>query len=150
MKTTKVLLAMLFCIATTACGGGSTTVNAPKYLDSLSVSADPLITVPGPGGSTTQQYHAMVKYSDGTTQDASGIVTWTSSDDLVVTVDKNGLGTINVTNIKNNNIQGDVTIWATFVTAFGSITFTVSPTPSTSKSGSPIPVTYDLKTAKAA
>ena len=114
---------ILVCLALmlTACGGGDTVnVDTPTYIKSLTMTADaPIPTLLGPGDYTIE-FHAMVNYSDGTTKDASGLATWVSSDDVLMTIDKNGLGAFN---FKNNS----VTIWAGFATAFDSVIFTVSP-----------------------
>jgi len=114
---------LVVCLAfiLTACGGGDTVnVDTPTYINSLTVTADaPIPTLVGPGDYTIQ-FHAMVNYSDGTTKDASRLATWVSSDNGLMTIDKNGLGAFN---FKNNS----VTIWAAFAAAFDSVIFTVSP-----------------------
>jgi len=120
----------------TACGGGDTVnVDSPTYLKSLTVTADaPVPTLLGPGDYTIQ-FHAMVNYSDGTQKDASGLATWVSSDDSLMTIDKYGLGHFN---FKNNS----VTIWAAFTTVFDSVIFTVLPPDPGAPAGS---LKYDIK-----
>ena len=132
MKPTRMLWGIIFCFIVAACGGGDTTnvenVDAPKYLDSWTVTADQPTPAPTLGKAFyTQQFHATAHYSDGTTKDASGIVTWTTSNNSIIAIDHNGLGTINLNNIYVNNLYGDVTIWAEFSTAFDSVILTVSP-----------------------
>jgi hypothetical protein len=45
----------------------------------------------------------------------------------MITIDNNGLGTINLININANDLYGDVTIWADFATVFDSVILTISP-----------------------
>jgi len=62
------------------------------------------------GKGTTQQFTATGHYSDSSTQNLTALVTWTSSDSTVVSIDNTGLAT--------NRKFGAVTITATL----GSIT----------------------------
>lgn len=130
---------MAFILA--ACGGGDTVnVDTPTYLKSLTVTADaPVPTLLGPGDYTIQ-FRAMVNYSDGTQRDASGLATWVSSDDALMTIDKNGLGHFN---FKDNS----VTIWAAFTTAFDSVIFTILPPDPKAPAGS---LNYDIKSNSSA
>jgi hypothetical protein len=128
MKSTKLLGVMILSLILAGCGGDTVNVDAAKYLDTLAVTADPPIPAPTLGkGFFTQQFHATANYSDGTAKDASGLVTWTTSNDAMITIDNNGLGTINLININANDLYGDVTIWADFATVFDSVILTISP-----------------------
>ena len=138
MKPRSMLWVIIFSVIVAACGTEETTTNvenvdAPKYLDSLTVTADPPVAAPELGRAVyTQQFHATANYSDGTSKDASGIVNWTTSTDSIIAIDQNGLGTINLITINVNNLWGDVTIWADFSTVFDSVILTVSkPDPAT-------------------
>jgi trimeric autotransporter adhesin len=71
-------------------GSTSLTVAAPT-ISFLTVSPDGLTL----GMGIKQQYTATAVYSDGSSQDLSTGVTWTSSDNTVVTIDSTGLATMN-------------------------------------------------------
>ncbi|MGC2048122.1 MAG: hypothetical protein WA635_05885 [Gallionella sp.] len=129
MKTTKMFWVIFFSFIVAACGGSDTVnVDAPTYLKSMTVTADAPTPAPTLGKAFyTMQFHAAANYSDGTSRDASGIVTWVSGNGSMITIDKNGLGTFDLTNLTVNDLFGDVTIWASFTTAFDSVILTISP-----------------------
>jgi len=143
MKPTNILWAIVFSVIVAACGGDTVTVDAPTFVDSVTVTADPPTLAPALGRAAyTQQYHAMVNYSDGTSKDASGVVTWTTSNGSAMTIDQNGLGKFDLVNINVNNLYGDVTVWAEFATVFDSVVLTISrPAP-----GAPVDtLVWDIK-----
>ena len=94
-------------------------------LDSISLApANPSVTVGGEA-----QLTATGTYADGTTQNLSQQVTWTSSDPAVLSVDANGLATAHAT-----NTPVTVTVTATSGTTTQSFTVTVSPSSESSTS----------------
>src|SRR5205823_5614252 len=70
------------------------------------------------GKGTTQQFTATGHYSDSTTQDLTALVTWSSSDSTVVSIDNSGLAT--------NRKFGTVTITAALGSVTNSTTLTVA------------------------
>jgi uncharacterized protein YjdB len=95
-------------------GSTSLTVNAPTII-SLTVSPDGLTL----GIGIKQQYTATATYSDGSSQDLSSGVTWSSSDNTVASIDNNGLATMAG--------EGTVTITATAGSFSDTATLTVVP-----------------------
>ena len=82
-----------------------------------SIAVTPLNPTIGIGAS--QQFAATGTYSDGSTQNLSNQVTWTSSNTLVATIDTNGLAT--------GVSTGTTTISAALVGVVGTTTLTVQP-----------------------
>jgi Bacterial Ig-like domain (group 2) len=70
-------------------GGGGTAPPAPPPVVLQSITIGPLDPSIGSGGE--QQLRATGEFSDGSTQDLTSAVEWTSSDDEVVSIDSNGL-----------------------------------------------------------
>ena len=92
--------------------------------------------------STPQQYTATGTFSDSTTQDITGSVTWTSSDTTKVAIVASGLATgVGVT-------SSPVTITATKGTVSGSTTATVVPPPLVSIAITPSATTADTTLAQ--
>ncbi len=90
---------------------------APRTLTGVSVTpANPTVA-----NGSTQQFTATGTYSDGSTADLTGTVTWTSSDPTVATVDASGLLTAVA--------PGTVTVTATSGSVSGATTATVPAPP---------------------
>jgi hypothetical protein len=106
--------ALLLAVVLVRCGGGAPVM--PPVLTSLTVSpASPNLVV-----GSTQQFTATGSYNNGSTQDLSSSVTWTSSNTQVVTINNTGLATPKTT--------GSVTISAASGSLSGSTpSLTVAP-----------------------
>ena len=89
----------------------------PLTLTSIAVTAGNTAVL----GGTTQQFTATGTYSDGSTQNISGLVTWTSSSAAVATISASGLATALA--------AGSTTISATLAGVTGSTTLTVQNPP---------------------
>jgi len=121
----KLLILLPLLISFTCCGGGGGTgtssgtasVSAPT-LTSIAVSpSSPSISI-----GTTQQFTATANYSDGSTEDISSNVTWTSSATNVASISSSGLA--------RSVAVGQTTIAAKYVTSMsGTTTLTVAPPP---------------------
>ncbi len=105
----------------------SVTVTAPT-ITSISVTPDDLTLAIG----IDQQFTASANYSDGSSQDLVGGVSWTSSTTSVATIDNNGLAAILA--------AGTTTITATVGAFTDSTTITVVPAHLTSLTISPATV----------
>ncbi len=115
----------------TAVGAGSATITATSGTGSgstqVTVNTSPLtsiaVTPANPSSSMsaqpTQQFAAVGTFSDGTTQDITNIVTWSSSDTTVANISATGLATL----LK----AGTTTIKATSGTVNGTSLLTVTP-----------------------
>ncbi len=82
-----------------------------------SISVTP--ATPSVASGVTQQFKATGTYSDSTTQDITGAVTWNSSNSTVATIAANGLAT--------SQLPGASTVSATSGTVSGSTLLTVTP-----------------------
>jgi uncharacterized protein YjdB len=123
-------LAILF-LGISGCSSGAAINSVSNYLNSNSTASAPTPTpaplasiavTPSPGEANigqTQQFTAMGTYGDGTQEDITNSVLWTSSDTAIATVDAAGLATAIA--------AGQVTITATYVfsSITGTATFTV-------------------------
>jgi uncharacterized protein YjdB len=94
---------------------GSTTLTVTSAtLTSIAITpADPSII-----SGATQQFTATGTFSDGTTHDMTGQVTWSSQNPFVATIDRNGLATAVA--------KGTASITATYGISSGSTTLTVN------------------------
>lgn len=91
-----ILFALLLLCGVCAIGCGSNDEGVffngvQKFVTSLAISPKPVTRTVG----QTQQFTATVTATDGTTGDASGLVTWTSSNPAVVSISNTGLATAN-------------------------------------------------------
>ena len=110
-----VITSIAIALALTACGGGGGGTTPAAALQSIAVTpANPSTPV-----GLTSQFTATGTYSDGTTQDISSSVTWTSATTTVVTVASGGLATAVAT--------GSSVITATSGGVSGNTTMTVIP-----------------------
>lgn len=111
-----------------ATGVGSGTVNITATMGSVSGSKGLTVTpilstidvtpsAPSAVADTTQQFNATGIWSDGSSQDITGQVTWTSTNTPIATIDNNGLVTAQT--------AGSTTISATLGGIEGSTTLTV-------------------------
>jgi hypothetical protein len=78
---------ILFSLILTGCGGQSSNVTAPKTLASIHVTANYSSIPEG----ATQQLSATATYTDGSVQQVTDSVTWSSSNTAVATVGTSGL-----------------------------------------------------------
>jgi hypothetical protein len=98
-------------------GSTGLTVNTPPTLVSIAVTpANASIN-----GNASQQYTAIGTYSDGTTQNLTLTVVWSSSNIAIATIDSTGLATALA--------AGSTTIQATSASITGSTGLTVNPPP---------------------
>ena len=98
-------------------GNATLTVQTPPTLTSIAVTPTNSSILAG----ATQQFTATGTYSDGSTQNLSNRVTWTSLNTAVATINTNGLAT--------GLSAGTTTISATLGSVSGNATLTVQPTP---------------------
>jgi len=100
-----------------SCGGGSARPNqqpaAPQIVSITVTPVNPSVQL-----GTTQQFTATGTFSDGSTENLSSSVTWSSTSTAVATIDASGLAT--------SKGQGTSTITATSGTISGSTVFTVT------------------------
>ena len=123
------VLALTFGVGLAACSG-STTVATTL----VKVLVTPATATLAPGG--TQQLTATGAYSDGTTQDLSGTVTWSSSAAASATVSTSGLATaVSPGSATITATSAAITGTASLVVTAASLT-SISVTPSTSAIGS--------------
>jgi hypothetical protein len=123
-RRVSLFYAFVICIGImTACGGGgsstSTSPSSPSTpsptLQSITVSpSDPSILAGG-----NEQYSAAGKFSDGSNQNVTSSVTWTSSNATVATVNTAGLAT--------TLTEGTTTITASLQSITGSTSLTAIP-----------------------
>jgi trimeric autotransporter adhesin len=84
-----IILLFLSVIVLASCGGGGSSSTAAKVPASITVTpANNTLSI-----GKTQQFTAIVKYSDGTTQDLTPSVIWRSSDINKATIASNGIVT---------------------------------------------------------
>lgn len=110
-------LSCLLLSTLTACSGGGSIdkTNPQRTLQSITVSGNPTSVAAG----LTAQFKAVGTYSDSSTSDISGAVTWTSGSPSVATINASGLAT--------SKAQGTAMITATSGAVTGSTTLTVNP-----------------------
>jgi hypothetical protein len=110
------------------------TVQVTKTLNSIAVTPAAQTIAPG----ATQQYTATGNYSDGTTQNITSQVTWSSSSTSVATINSAGLATaINAGSTEITATQGSVTsLPATLTTATGQAGYSIW-------TGTTVPATLD-------
>jgi uncharacterized protein YjdB len=113
MKKVQVVLALLFLGLLPACSSKNSAVTTPT-LTSIQVT----LTTSSVAAGLPDQLTATGKYSDGTSQDLTASVAWTSSDTNVATVSTAGA----VTTL----VQGSAKITGTLSGVSGSITLTVN------------------------
>ncbi len=87
MRHLATILIVLTCICSIACGGGGSKTTATPTLSSIGISPVSASIATG----QTKQLKVTGTYTDGTTQDLTGTVTWTSSNQRVATVNAAGL-----------------------------------------------------------
>src|SRR5579871_3137900 len=85
-------LATLLTLTLIGCGGGSITTLPTPAATLMSIAVSPSSTTAAIG--TTQQFTAKGSYSDGTTQDLTKSVTWSSSSASVATISSDGVATL--------------------------------------------------------
>ena len=138
------IIAVLFFVLLGGCGGGESPATAPggaanatlpASLVSIAVTPANLSLAPGASGQVT----AIGTYSDGTTQDLSAAVTWTSSG--VVQVSATGLASS-----PDPGLTGTATIIATSgaISGFTSLTVTGTASPTTPVSIAVSPANFSI------
>src|SRR5205823_5054271 len=100
VKTVSLFLIVCTISLLSSCGGGgsssTTSGGGPNVPPPPTASLTFLQVTPGNASvaaSSTQQFSATGKYSDGSSRDLTALVTWGSSSTAVATVDANGLVT---------------------------------------------------------
>lgn len=113
-----IILSSILVLVLSACSGGgsasTTTATPPVSLKSIVVTPGNAAVAAG----LAQQFKATGTYSDGTTSNITGSVTWTSATTSVATIDASGLAT--------SKTQGTSVITATSGSISGSETLTVN------------------------
>jgi hypothetical protein len=126
-QITAAYVVILMVLGLAACGGGGGAAPAAPTLSSIAVApANPRVRV-----GANQQLTATGSFSDGSTQDITASVTWTSSADASATVSNAGgsSGVVTAAAI------GSATITAAFGPATGTTTLTIIKTVSLPKTG---------------
>lgn len=111
IKIFHLLIAILFVISFTACGGGGGTSLASITVTPANASFN---------RGATKQFSATGNYSDGSTQNLTASVSWGSSDTSVATISNIGLAAA------NSNKSGPTTITAASGSILGSAQIMVS------------------------
>lgn len=96
-------------------GGGNSSGSSTPTLSSIQVSGQSTTLVAG----QTEQLTALGKYSNGTTQDLTGSVTWSTSNTSLATITAGGMLTA--------NNSGQVSVGAGSGSVKGSLNLTISP-----------------------
>jgi hypothetical protein len=110
-----IVLSSLFAMLGCGASGGSNTGTTPPTLVSIGVAAPTTNLIVG----ETEQLTATGKYSDKTTKDLTGSVTWSTS--------PAGLATVATTGMLTAQSSGKVSITATMSSVSGSFNLTIAP-----------------------
>jgi len=116
------LVSVLLALSLVACGGGSSSNGGSSTSSLASISVNPGSISMSAG--STQQFRAMGNYSDGTTKDITGTVTWSSSSTNVATISSSGLAKPGSGVTAGSSLQ--TTISATSGSVSGSTILTVT------------------------
>ncbi|MGP8154053.1 MAG: DUF3443 family protein [Smithella sp.] len=118
MKLNKFFFFILISSLIMSCGGGGSSSSGPSIPTATLVSIAVTPATPGIAWGGTQQFTATGTYSDGTTQDITTSVTWSSSDTTEAPIGNTGLvttssgtGTIKITiTASSGSISGSATL----------------------------------------